>query len=213
MDLSVNSVRRIPTVIYVDTHRITIEQGSRIYLDVTSRLRQPAAFVYEVLDLNDQKCTAVFSFEQRVFDFYCGSYRIRYLIDSVHQKDDAELIEVSDEPAEPADSVAEDNRIYLNVEVMPEFPGGAEALKAWLAERVRYPAAARREGIKGLVEVTAVVEKDGTLSDVRLVRDIGGGCGQEALQAVKAMPKWIPGSRNGELKRVRISIKIFFPPK
>lgn len=218
MDLGSRSVRRTPTVIYLDTHRITLEQGSRFYLDVVQRSRQGNALVYEVLDLNDQKCTALFSWEQMAFDYYAGSQRVRYLLDSIQQPEPEAEAPADDEAgtgdtAAADTAVVADNRIYVMAEIMPEFPGGADAMKAWLAQQVRYPAAARKEKIMGLVTVTAVVEKDGTLSDIRLQRDIGGGCGEEALRVVRAMPPWVPGSIGGEDKRVRVTIKIFFPPQ
>ncbi|MCS6916129.1 MAG: energy transducer TonB [Chitinophagales bacterium] len=213
VDLGSKAVRRMPTIIYLDTHRVTIEQNSRMYLDVIARSRQGNSLVYEVLDLNDQKATAVFSWEQMVFDYYAGNYRIRYILDSIRREQEAVEAEEPENSEQPADTVDQaDNRIYLTADVMPEFPGGTQAMKAWLSRNARYPAAARKEQIKGLVEVTAVVEKDGSLSDVRVLRDIGGGCGEEAVRVVKAMPHWVPGSIGGEDKRVRVTIRIFFPP-
>ncbi len=86
-------------------------------------------------------------------------------------------------------------------------------MKSWIVENTKYPAAAKKEKIIGLVEVTAVVEKNGSLSDVQVKHDIGGGCRAEAVRVVKQMPSWIPGQVKNEDKRVRITIKVFFPPK
>src|SRR5262249_2583861 len=142
------------------------------------------------------------------------------LIDSVHQeKHEAE--EPGDETEEAAtdstskDSTAvkEDTKIYLSSDLPPEFPGGNDAMKQWLADNVKYPSAAKKDKLIGLVEVTAVVEKDGSVSDVQVKHDIGGGCGAEAVRAVKTMPTWVPGEIKNEAKRVKVTIKVFFPPK
>ena len=210
---------RTSSVIYIDSSRITISQGgTNLYLDVTSKNRRENTFFYEVLDFNDSKNTAVFSPEQMAFDYQSAEYHIRYFIDSIQQE--SYEAEESEEEAEAvtdsteSDSIeTEDTKIYLSAEIPPEFPGGSDAMKNWLIENVKYPAAAKREKIMGLVEVTAVVEKDGSLTDVQVKRDIGGGCGDEAVQAVKEMPTWIPGQIKGEDKRVKTTIKVFFPPK
>ncbi len=214
MDLNSRSVKRQSTTIWVDTSRITMEQGSRFYFDVTNRYRQDAAYIFEVLDFDDQRSTAVLLLEQMTFDLLTPSFRIRYVLDSIGIPG-----AIADEspPADEADSAAmdevRDEHIYTHADIPPEFPGGSEALKQWLAKHVRYPAAARKDKIVGLVEVEAVVEKDGRLTGLRIKRDIGGGCGEEALRAIQAMPPWLPGQIKGEEKRVRMVIKVFFPPQ
>jgi protein TonB len=92
---------------------------------------------------------------------------------------------------------------------MPEYPGGKEAMTQWLAENIKYPPAAKKDNIIGLVTVSAVVEKNGSLSDVKVKKDIGGNCGAEAVRAVKTMPTWIPGQVKNEDKRVRVTINVF----
>jgi TonB family protein len=81
-------------------------------------------------------------------------------------------------------------------EKSPSFPGGETALISYLKEQVRYPGEARSNGIQGRVVLSFWVETDGSLSDIRVIKDIGGGCAEEAIRVVKGMPDWVPGSTN-----------------
>jgi hypothetical protein len=219
-DVKSKSSSRTKSVIYIDSSRITIEQGeSHLYLDIKSRRRSENNFFYTVIDFNDAECQAAFSPEQMTFDYLSGEYQLRYYVDSIqleqHEADEPEdaVEEAGDSAETDSAAVKEDNSIYTTADLMPEFAGGAEAMKSWLSENVKYPPAAKREKLIGIVEVAAVVEKDGSLSDVRVKRDIGGGCGDEAVRAVKLMPAWIPGEIKNEPKRVKVTIKVFFPPE
>ena len=104
----------------------------------------------------------------------------------------------------------EDDRVFSVVEQDPEFPGGMEALYRYIAENIKYPQLARDNGITGKVYVTFVVEKDGSISLPRILRDIGGGCGAEAVRVVKAMPKWKPGKQRGKPVRVQFNLPVNF---
>lgn len=219
-DVKSKSSSRTKSVIYIDSSRITIEQGeSHLYLDIKSQRRSDNTFFYTVIDFNDAECQAALSPEQMAFDYQSGEYQLRYYIDSIqmeqHEAEESEdtAAEVSDSTETDSTAVKEDNNIYTSADLMPEFPGGADAMKTWLSENVKYPPAAKRDKIIGLVEVTAVVEKDGSLSDVKVKRDIGGGCGEEAVRAVKLMPAWVPGEIKNETKRVKVTVKVFFPPE
>ena len=92
----------------------------------------------------------------------------------------------------------------------PEFPGGMEALYKYLAENIHYPEQAKKDQIQGRVFITFVVEKDGSITDAKVVRGIGGGCDEEALRVVNAMPKWTPGKMRGEVVRVNFNLPITF---
>ena len=96
------------------------------------------------------------------------------------------------------------------VELMPSFDGGEEALYKWLGENIKYPQVAKETGITGTVIVTFVVEKDGSISGVQLLKGIGGGCDEEALRVVKNMPKWKSGKQNGVPVRVQFNLPIRF---
>lgn len=106
----------------------------------------------------------------------------------------------------------EEQQIFTVVENDPEFPGGKEALYKYLRDNIRYPQVALKNNISGTVYVTFVVEQDGSITNPRVLRGIGGGCDHEAVRLVKSMPKWIPGKQRGKPVRVRFNLPIrFFP--
>ena len=103
-----------------------------------------------------------------------------------------------------------EDKVFVVVEDEPEFPGGMEALYKFLQDNVQYPRLVLENGIEGRVYVTFVVETDGSITNPRLLRDIGGGCGQEALRVVKMMPKWKPGKQQGKVVRVQFNLPVNF---
>ena len=100
--------------------------------------------------------------------------------------------------------------IFMVVEEQPSFPGGEEARLKFLGENVKYPDMARESGIQGRVYVTFVVEPDGRITNVQVLRDIGGGCGAEAVRVVKMMPRWKPGKQRGKSVRVQFNMPVNF---
>ncbi len=96
------------------------------------------------------------------------------------------------------------------VEEMPEFPGGSEALYPYIREILKYPIQAIEQGVEGIVYLTFVVEKDGSMSNIRVLRSIGYGCDEEAMRVVRGMPKWTPGKQRGQAVRVRYNLPICF---
>jgi TonB family protein len=92
----------------------------------------------------------------------------------------------------------------------PSFPGGEEALFKFYKSVMHYPDQARKAGIQGNVTLTFVIEKDGSLSNRHVLKDIGGGCGEEALRMLDQMPKWNPGAVHGEPVRVRYMLPVRF---
>lgn len=117
-----------------------------------------------------------------------------------------EIVEVKIEEEEEE----EDVQIFTVVENDPEFPGGMEALMKYLRDNIKYPQLARDNNITGKVYVTFVVERDGSIANARVLKDIGGGCGQEAIRVVKAMPKWTPGKQRGKAVRVQFNLPVSF---
>jgi len=113
---------------------------------------------------------------------------------------------ISDSPEE---EVIEEE-IFTIVEKMPEFPGGIEALFAYLGSTLKYPAMAKDAAIQGKVYVTFVVDRDGSIANVQVLRGIGGGCDEEAVKVVKSMPKWEPGRQRGKAVRVQYNLPINF---
>jgi protein TonB len=102
------------------------------------------------------------------------------------------------------------DKVFEKVEDMPEFPGGEQAMMKFVSENVQYPEEAKEKEISGRVLVGFIVEKDGSVNEVKIVRGIGGGCDEEAVRVVKAMPKWKPGKEKGKPVRVSYIMPIFF---
>lgn len=120
-----------------------------------------------------------------------------------------EETEIEVEIVEEEEEVVEEE-IFTIVEKMPEFPGGTEKLFKYLGKNIEYPPMAKDAGIKGKVYVTFVVDKDGSITDVKVLRGIGGGCDEEAVRVVKSMPKWTPGKQRGKSVRVQYNLPINF---
>ncbi len=119
-----------------------------------------------------------------------------------------------DEPVGNSDikQVIEDNsnQIFTAVEKNPEFPGGLAAFGNYLKNNIRYPALARENNVQGRVFLQFVVERDGSLTDIRVLRGIGSGCDEEAIRVLKKSPKWTPGIQNGSPVRVQYTVPIAF---
>jgi protein TonB len=102
------------------------------------------------------------------------------------------------------------DKVLEKAEVMPQFPGGDQAMMKFVSENVQYPEEAKEKEISGRVLVGFIVEKDGSVNEVKIVRGIGGGCDEEAVRVVKAMPKWKPGKQDGKTVRVSYTMPFFF---
>ena len=100
--------------------------------------------------------------------------------------------------------------VYIVVEQMPEFPGGDKGFHQFIADNVKYPAEAKEKGIRGIVYVNFIVEPDGSVSDIKVLRGIGSGCDEEAVRVVESMPKFKPGMQNGEAVRVSYTVPVIF---
>ncbi|HLW19925.1 MAG TPA: TonB family protein [Cyclobacteriaceae bacterium] len=102
------------------------------------------------------------------------------------------------------------DEIFDVVETMPTPPGGMEGWNKYLSNNLKYPTQARRMGIEGTVYVVFVVNTDGSIQDVEILRGIGGGCDEEAMRVVKAAPNWEPGKQRGKAVRVKMRLPIRF---
>ena len=120
-----------------------------------------------------------------------------------------EVIEEYVAPEVVEDEVVE-QEIFKIVEEMPSFPGGEAKLMEYVGKNVKYPQIARETGIQGRVFVNFVVEPDGSVSNVSVLRGIGGGCDEEAMRVVKNMPKWKPGKQRGKPVRVQYMLPVNF---
>ena len=122
--------------------------------------------------------------------------------------DDEMILGMMDEPI--YDGEIDDDTYFQVVDEEPSFPGGMEAMYKFLAENIKYPQEAKDNNISGRVFVSFIVEPDGSITNPRLLRDIGGGCGQEAIRVVKNMPRWKPGKNCGEAVRVQFNLPVNF---
>lgn len=100
--------------------------------------------------------------------------------------------------------------IFKVVEEMPEFPGGAAKMMEYIQKNIKYPMMARESDIQGRVFVNFVVEPNGEISNVEVLRGIGGGCDEEAVRVVKSMPNWKPGKQRGSAVRCAFTVPIIF---
>jgi len=118
-------------------------------------------------------------------------------------------VEIKDEKPQVIDQ-PQQAEIFTVVEEQPAYPGGEEARIKFLQDNIKYPEEAKELGIQGKVFVTFVVEVDGSITAVNVLRGIGGGCDEEAIRVVKAMPKWVPGKQRGVPVRVQFNLPIKF---
>ena len=105
---------------------------------------------------------------------------------------------------------ATDDKVYEVCEQMPIFEGGDAALLKYLTDSVKYPELAKKHGVQGRVVIGFIVEKDGSLTDVKVLRHVDIALDAEALRVVKGMPKWIPGCQDEQLVRVRYNVPVSF---
>ena len=110
-------------------------------------------------------------------------------------------------PPEPEKPV-EDNKVFDVVEQKPMFPGGDAALMQWLSSNIKYPVIAAENGVQGRVVCQFVVEKDGSVSGVTVVKSIDPSLDKEAVRVIKSMPKWTPGKQNGQNVRVKYTLPV-----
>ncbi len=116
---------------------------------------------------------------------------------------------VADEPVKE-DKPEVENKVFDVVEQMPSFPGGPSALMQYLSNNVKYPVVAQENGVQGRVVVSFVVERDGSITDVKVVRSVDPSLDREASRVVSSMPKWIPGKQNGSPVRVKYNVPVSF---
>jgi protein TonB len=100
--------------------------------------------------------------------------------------------------------------IFTIVDNQPKYTGGEKARQTFLAQNIKYPTEAKLKNVEGTVYVTFVVEPDGSLSNIKILRGIGSGCDEEVLRVVKIMPGWNPGSHKGKKVRVKINMPVQF---
>ena len=129
----------------------------------------------------------------------------------VNTEDDKEAEVVIAAPVEAPVEEEEEEVVFVVVETMPEFPGGQQALFKYLSENVKYPVIAQENGIQGRVICQFVVNRDGSIVDVEVVRSGGDpSLDKEAIRVIKSMPKWKPGKQRGKAVRVKYTVPVNF---
>lgn len=131
-------------------------------------------------------------------------------IDINAEVDQDEVIEEYEFVPEIEEEEIVEAEIFKVVEEMPEFPGGAAKMMEYIQKNIKYPMMARESDIQGRVFVNFVVEPDGTITNVTVMRGIGGGCDEEALRVVQSMPNWKPGKQRGSAVRCSFTVPIIF---
>lgn len=111
---------------------------------------------------------------------------------------------------EPPKHVVEETKIFTEVEQMPMYPGGDAALMGYLRDNIHYPTIAAENGVQGRVVVGFVVERDGSITDVKILRGVDPSLDREAMRVVKSMPRWNPGKQNGSAVRVKYQVPVSF---
>lgn len=115
-------------------------------------------------------------------------------------------------PPPPKPKVVEEvtEEIFVVVEEQPEFPGGNAAMMKFLSDNIKYPVIAQENGIQGRVITNFVVERDGSITDVQVVRGVDPSLDKEAVRVIQSMPKWKPGKQRGSAVRVRFTLPVVF---
>lgn len=103
-----------------------------------------------------------------------------------------------------------DDEVYIMVEKRAEFPGGQSEMLKYIQDNRQYPDEAKENDVHGKVLVRFIVERDGTLSDVKVMRGIGSGCDEEAVRVITSMPKWKPGEQGGKAVRTSLTLPVTF---
>lgn len=108
------------------------------------------------------------------------------------------------------DETKSQDTVFLNVETSPEYPGGMVAFSKFIGKNLKYPSYARKIGVQGKVFVEFIVDTDGSIIGVKLLKGIGAGCDEEAMRVIARSPKWTPGTQKGVPVKVRMSIPIIY---
>lgn len=124
---------------------------------------------------------------------------------------DGKVLKAKEEIAQPEPPKnEEENKVFDVVEEQPSFPGGQGALMAWLRDNIKYPVVAAENGIQGKVIVQFVVGKNGSISNVKVLRSVDPSLDREAVRVVSSMPNWTPGKQNGTSVNVRYTLPVTF---
>jgi protein TonB len=151
---------------------------------------QPETVLSDIIDIQDNEA------EVETTDF--------------NSEDDEDARVEIQAPIAPPEEEEEEQVIHIRVEKMPEFPGGQDALNRFLVRNIKYPLLAQENGIQGRVVCQFVVNSDGSIVDISVVRGVEESLDKEAIRVIKSMPKWTPGRQRGKSVRVKYTLPIRF---
>jgi len=128
----------------------------------------------------------------------------------INSEDDKDKAVVVNAPVAPRVVEEDDNVVFQVVETMPLFPGGESAMMKYMGDNIKYPVIAQENGIQGRVICQFVVNKDGSIVDVVVVRSVDSSLDKEAIRMIQSMPKWTPGKQRGKPVRVKYTLPVNF---
>jgi protein TonB len=181
------------------------EQPKEVFIDVPPPppLRSTIKFTAPVITRDEEVPeTEIIKTQEEV-----TKSEVKISIADIKGSEEEDAVDIADLNQEIVDDKSEP---YVIVEQMPEFPGGMDALHSYIARNMKYPQIASENGISGRVFVTFVVNTNGQLTDIEVVRGISHECDAEAVRVIKSMPKWIAGRQNGIPVRVKFTVPIIF---
>ncbi|MDD3320110.1 MAG: energy transducer TonB [Paludibacter sp.] len=128
----------------------------------------------------------------------------------INSEDEKDKVVVVNAPVAPRVVEEDDNVVFQVVETMPLFPGGEAAMMKYMGDNIKYPVIAQENGIQGRVICQFVVNKDGSIVDVVVVRSVDASLDKEAIRMIQSMPRWTPGKQRGKPVRVKYTLPVNF---
>ena len=187
--------------------KVQVEEKKEVVKEVKSSIKFTAPVIKKDADVKPEE-------EMKTQDQIMQTNTAIGALDVKGNSDQGEILKVTQrvetEPvkAEPKPEV--ENKVFDVVEQMPSFPGGPSALMQYLSSNIKYPVVAQENGVQGRVVVSFVVERDGSITDVKVARSVDPSLDREAQRVVKSMPRWKPGKQNGSAVRVKYTVPVVF---
>ena len=188
--------------------KVQVEEKKEVVKEVKSSIKFTAPVIKKDAEVKPEE-------EMKTQDQIMQTNTAIGALDVKGNSDQGEILKVTQRvETEPVQAEAPkpevENKVFDVVEQMPSFPGGQSALMSYLANNIKYPVVAQENGVQGRVVVSFVVERDGSITDVQVVRSVDPSLDREAQRVVRSMPKWIPGKQNGQAVRVKYNVPVSF---
>ena len=188
--------------------KVQVEEKKEVVKEVKSSIKFTAPVIKKDAEVKPEE-------EMKTQDQIMQTNTAIGALDVKGNSDQGEILKVTQRvETEPVKTEAPkpevENKVFDVVEQMPSFPGGQSALMQYLQSNVKYPVVAQENGVQGRVVVSFVVERDGSITDVQVVRSVDPSLDSEAQRVVRSMPKWIPGKQNGQAVRVKYNVPVSF---